>query len=201
MADVRCQKSLNSEERRGLIMLIYWHIFLAFFIPGIVGYGGGPPSIPLVEHEVVDRYHWLTREEFADVVAMGNALPGPIATKMAGYIGYEVGGWMGATVGLFATVAPSLIIMLGLVSWLYRHKESPRVKRMSSWVKPTIAVLLAILAYEFLAEAFVNTTLGGIGWLQTLAIAVISYLLLEIRKVHPALVIALTLGYGAVFLS
>ncbi|WP_373308348.1 chromate transporter, partial [Virgibacillus salexigens] len=33
--------------------MIYWEIFLAFFIPGILGYGGGPASIPLVENEVV----------------------------------------------------------------------------------------------------------------------------------------------------
>jgi chromate transport protein ChrA len=72
--------------------LLYWEIFMAFFIPGIVGYGGGPASIPLIHFEVVHRYGWLTVEEFGDVLALGNALPGPIATKMAGYIGYEIGG-------------------------------------------------------------------------------------------------------------
>ena len=64
--------------------MIYWQIFLAFFIPGIVGYGGGPASIPLIEHEVVDRYGWLTVQEFSEVLALGNSLPGPIATKLAG---------------------------------------------------------------------------------------------------------------------
>ena len=63
--------------------MIYVEIFLAFFIPGIVGYGGGPASIPLIEYEVVERYGWLTVDEFAEVLALGNALPGPIATKMA----------------------------------------------------------------------------------------------------------------------
>ncbi|MGG3921187.1 chromate transporter, partial [Geobacillus thermodenitrificans] len=43
--------------------MIYWHLFLAFFWPGILGYGGGPASIPLVEHEVVDRYQWMTVNE------------------------------------------------------------------------------------------------------------------------------------------
>lgn len=61
-------------------MMIYWEIFLAFFIPGILGYGGGPASIPLVENEVVHRYGWLSVSEFSEVLALGNALPGPIAT-------------------------------------------------------------------------------------------------------------------------
>lgn len=63
--------------------MIYWQLFLAFFIPGILGYGGGPASIPLVEHEVVENYEWMTTQEFSEVVALGNSLPGPIATKMA----------------------------------------------------------------------------------------------------------------------
>lgn len=44
--------------------MIYWEIFLSFFIPAILGYGGGPDSIPLVEHEVVDTYGWMTIAEF-----------------------------------------------------------------------------------------------------------------------------------------
>ena len=68
-----------------------WQLFLAFFRVGMLGYGGGPSSIPLVHQEVVKKYGWMDDDEFADVLALGNTLPGPIATKMAGYIGYRVG--------------------------------------------------------------------------------------------------------------
>jgi chromate transporter len=61
-------------------------LFFAFFRVGMLGYGGGPSSIPLVHKEVVEKYKWMNDDEFADVLALGNALPGPIATKMAGYI-------------------------------------------------------------------------------------------------------------------
>ena len=76
--------------------MIYWQLFLAFFIPNIVGYGGGPAIIPLIENEVVGTYGWMTHQGFAETLALGNALPSPIATKMAGYIGYRVGGVLGA---------------------------------------------------------------------------------------------------------
>src|SRR4051794_1075858 len=105
--------------------MIYWQIFLAFFIPGILGYGGGPASIPLIENEVVDRYGWLTVNEFSEALALGNALPGPIATKMAGYIGFQQGGILGAVIGVFATVGPSLILMIALLRLLMKYKESP----------------------------------------------------------------------------
>ena len=176
--------------------MIYWHIFLAFFIPGIVGYGGGPASIPLVENEVVGRYGWLSVTEFSEVLAMGNALPGPIATKMAGYIGFQQGGIFGAAIGIFATVAPSLILMIILLSVLYSHKDSPKVKRMTNYVRPTIAVLLGVMTLNFFTTAY-----EGIGILQTLILIVASFILLEKWKVHPAFVIVGALAYGAVFLA
>lgn len=175
--------------------MIYWHIFLAFFIPGIVGYGGGPASIPLVENEVVDRYGWMTVPEFSEVLAIGNALPGPIATKMAGYIGYEQGGILGAVVGIFATVAPSLIIMIVLLGVLYRFKDSPKVKRMTNYIRPIIAVLLGVMTFNFFFNSYIDT-----GIMQTIFLIVASYLLLEKWKVHPAYVITASLAYGGLFL-
>jgi chromate transporter len=176
--------------------MIFWEIFVAFFIPGILGYGGGPASIPLVENEVVDRYGWLTTEQFSEVLALGNALPGPIATKMAGYIGYQEGGALGAIVGVFATVAPSLILMIALLGILYKFKDSPKVKRMTLLIRPTIAVLLGIMAYEFFVTSY-----EGAGLIQTVLLVVVSFILLEKVKVHPALVIVGALGYGAIFLG
>ncbi|GAB3794560.1 chromate resistance efflux protein ChrA [Virgibacillus kimchii] len=176
-------------------MMKYWEIFQAFFIPGILGYGGGPASIPLIENEVVIRFEWMTVQEFSEVLALGNALPGPIATKMAGYIGYEVGGVLGAAVGVFATVAPSLILMIGLLSILLKYKDSPKVKRLTLYVRPIIAILLGLMAWRFFFESY-----EGIGIWQTVILTVISYLLIERVKVHPAYIIAGALVYGGFFL-
>ncbi|KIL49952.1 chromate transporter [Jeotgalibacillus soli] len=176
--------------------MIYWELFLAFFIPGILGYGGGPASIPLVENEVVGRYGWMTTQEFSEVLALGNSLPGPIATKMAGYIGFMEGGVLGAGVALFATVAPSLILMVLLLGLIMKFKDSPRVKQMSTLVRPTIAVLLGVMTWGFFADAIEAT-----GTTQTIVLAVISFVLMERFKVHPAIVIAGALLYGAIFLG
>ncbi|GAA0445457.1 chromate resistance efflux protein ChrA [Lentibacillus halophilus] len=175
--------------------MIFWKIFLAFFIPGILGYGGGPASIPLVENEVVQRYGWMSVQEFSEVLALSNSLPGPIATKMAGYIGYETAGIPGAVTGVFATVAPSLILMIVLVGILFKYKESPKIKRMTLYVRPVIAVLLGVMALQFFVESY-----QGIGWLQTALLIGVSYLLMERINIHPAFVIAGALLYGGFLL-
>lgn len=176
--------------------MIYIKIFLAFFIPGILGYGGGPASIPLIENEVVDEYGWMTVNEFSEVLAIGNALPGPVATKMAGYIGYTQGGVLGAVVGVFATVAPSLILMLGLLGLLMKYKEAPRVKRLTIVVRPVIAVLLGVMTYDFFQSSY-----SDIGSLQTIMIGGIAYILMERLKIHPVYVIVAALIYGALVLA
>lgn len=176
--------------------MIYWKLFLAFLIPGLVGYGGGPASIPLVENEVVKHYGWMSVSEFSEMLAIANALPGPIATKLAGYVGYQQAGVLGVLVAEFASVAPSLILMLGLLGLLYKFKNSPKVKRMTLYIRPTIAVLLGIMAYSFFAESF-----KGVGSWQTALLAVASFLLMEKWKIHPAYVILASLVYGAVFLG
>lgn len=176
--------------------MIYIQIFLAFFIPGIIGYGGGPASIPLIENEVVDTYGWMTTAEFSDTLAIGNALPGPIATKMAAYIGYEQAGVLGAVIAIVATIGPSLLLMLLLLGLLYRNRNSPRVKRLSSFVLPAIAILMANLTFDFF-----STSVEVIKWLPTIIIAVASYFALERFKIHPALVIAVGLIIGGLFLK
>ena len=173
--------------------MIYWQIFLAFFIPGVLGYGGGPASIPLVENEVVGTYGWMSTQEFSEVVAVGNSLPGPIATKMAAYIGYSEAGILGSVIALFATIAPSIILMLLLMAILMKYKDRPEIANITKVIRPVIAVLLGVMTWSFFKESFVN-----LNSVYTLILIIGSYLLLEKLKLHPAIVIMLALATGAI---
>lgn len=176
--------------------MIYWQIFMANFMANLLGYGGGPASIPLLEYEVVHRYGWFTVSEFSEMVALGNGLPGPIATKLAGYIGYEMGGVLGAAVALFGTVAPSLIMMIALLGLLLKYKDSPKVKRLTQFVRPTIAVLLGVMTYNFFFDSF-----EGSGLVHTAIIGIVSLIALEKFKLSPVYVVLGALTYGAIFLG
>jgi len=166
-----------------------WNLFAAFFRVGILGYGGGPSSIPLVEAEAVRHYNWLSSEEFIDVLAMGNALPGPIATKMAAYIGYKVSGVTGSVVAVMALIGPTWIAMIGLFTVLNLFKESPVVQGMIAAVRPVIVVLLLQLVVDLTPRSVT----GGV----TVAIAVIAAALLFFHRLHPALVVLAALVFGA----
>ena len=70
-------------------------LLLGFGRVGLFGFGGGQAMIPLMEQECVQQAEWMNSEEFIDALAMGNALPGPIAIKMAAMVGWKVGGHWG----------------------------------------------------------------------------------------------------------
>lgn len=175
--------------------MIYLELFWVFFITNLLGYGGGPATIPLVQREVVETFGWLTEAQFSETLAMGNALPGPIATKMAGFIGFEMGGVFGAVVALLGTVVPSLLLMILLMGILLRHKDSPQVKKLSLYVRPTIAVLLGLIVIQNTLSSWAT-----IGFIHFLALSAGTYLTLERFKLHPTFVIAGALLYGAFLL-
>ncbi|SEL72636.1 chromate transporter [Paenibacillus sp. cl141a] len=171
----------------------YIELTLGMFRTGILGYGGGPSVIPLIRHEAVVRYGWLSDDEFGEVLALANALPGPIATKMAAYLGYREKGVLGAVVAVLAHILPTCIAMIALLSAVTFLSSSKVVAGMIAGVTPVIAVMLGTMAYEFGEKA-----VKGLGIYAGIGFFVLSFLLLESIQIHPALVIMLFLAYGTV---
>lgn len=160
---------------------------------GVLGYGGGPSVIPLIRHDAVKRYQWLSDEEFGEILALANALPGPIATKMAAYLGYKRKGAWGAAYAVLMHIFPSVLAMLLLLSAVQILAGSRVVKGMIATVSPVIAVMLGVMAYEFAKKG-----IQGLGITAGILFMLLALLLLEVLEVHPALVIVLFLSYGAI---
>ena len=169
---VRPKKALQSD------------ISLAFFRIGMLGFGGGPSSIPLVHQEVVKKYKWMDEEEFGDTLALANTMPGPIATKMAGYIGYRIAGFWGCVNALLASVIPTVVLMILLLGFLQSFKDSPRVQGMTAAVIPVVAVMLALMTWDFIKKS--GETFG---WWKACLLLVLAVVLMELLHIHPAIII------------
>ncbi|MFC0271968.1 chromate transporter [Metabacillus herbersteinensis] len=161
-----------------------FQLFLAFFRVGMLGYGGGPSSIPLVHKEVVNKYKWMNDDEFADVLALANTLPGPIATKMSGYIGYRVAGVVGMINATLATIVPTILLMIILLTSIASIKDLAWVQGMTKAVVPVVGVMLAVLTWDFIKKS--QTSLG---WVKAVLLFGLSYLFIELLGLHPAFLI------------
>lgn len=171
---------------------IYGELLLAMLRTGILGYGGGPSVVPLLRYEAVTRYRWLDDDEFGEVLAVANALPGPIMTKLAAYLGYRLKGVPGATLAVLAHILPTCVAMVALLSTIRFLSSSKVVAGMIAAVTPVVCVMLGMMAYEFAEKAVkgLGKVAGGICFL-------LSFLLLQCVHLHPALVIVVFVAYGA----
>ncbi|QQE81478.1 chromate transporter [Alicyclobacillus sp. SO9] len=171
------------------------HVLWGFFVANILGYGGGPSSIPLMQVQIVHHYHWMNNTQFANVLALGNALPGPIATKIAAFVGYGASGWAGFFIAIAATVLPSCLGLIVLLKILNKYRTSSVVKGMTALVQPVIAILMVLLTWEIGRDA-----VHGIGVLQSVIIAAVALWVIHFKKWHPAFVIVAAFVYGGIVL-
>jgi chromate transporter len=173
-------------------------LLVSFTRAGVFGFGGGPSMIPLVQVEVVDIRGWLTHTEFLDAFAFGNALPGPIATKLAGYVGYQVAGVAGAAVALLAITAPTIVAMIALASLYARYQHHALVRDFLGGVRPVVVALLAVVVWDFIMPALSPTRSPASEWPLWLMAAIALAATLR-TTVHPALLIVLGGAAGLVF--
>jgi chromate transporter len=169
-----------------------WGLFWTFFKVGILAYGGGPSMIPLMEQEVVQSQKWMSIPEFTDVLALGNALPGPIATKMALAVGYRIEGMTGGFIALFGLLLPSTILMLAVLLFFLALKDSPRMHSMLRGMRPAVMALLFITAYDVGKDSVIS--------IPTAIIGIATFFIFLFTKLHPAIALLLSGLIGLLFL-
>ncbi len=194
-------------------MILLWQIFVLFTRVAMFSWGGGPASLALMQRETTtatwtppgqtDPVPWITPDEFADAVAIGNAIPGPIAPQVSAYVGYKLAGVAGAVAAAVGTVIPTTLLMLILIVFFFGIKDSKPVKAMLQAVRPVVVGLLLWTAYDMANNVFGAQKLGWgqaltQGWDKLLFTAG-AFVLLTFTKINPAIVILGTAALGFVF--
>jgi chromate transporter len=174
-------------------------IFILFSRVALFSWGGGPASLALMQRETTTA-GWVDSAEFADAVAAGNALPGPIAPQVSAFVGYKLAGIPGAIVAVTGTVLPTTLLMLLMVIYFFGVKDSPAVKAMLQAVRPVVVGLLLWTAYDMANGVFSAKKLGWTGALlggwDKVFIVIAAFALLTLTKVNPVFIILGSAAFG-----
>ncbi len=172
--------------------MLYLQLFLTFFKIGVFGFGGGYAMISLIQAEVVTEHGWITASQFADIIAISQITPGPIAINSATYIGYTATGsvW-GSALATLGVCAPSLIIMLIASRFYLKMKDNPYVAQVMKALRPVVIGLILSAALMLL------TPDNFIDWKSYAIFGLV--LVAAIRKVNPILLIVLAGLAGYLF--
>jgi chromate transporter len=153
--------------------------------------GGGYVMLPMLQKEFVEKYHWLTNQEFLDAIAIGQITPGPL-TVMNAVIGYKISGLIGAVLAMISSYLPCIIIVTLVAKYYYDYRESIIVQSSFKGIKPAVIGLLSAVAISLGNTALVDPS--------TFGIAVISFAVIAFTKTDPSFVIVGAGILGAVLL-
>lgn len=156
-----------------------------FFRIGGTSFGGPAVYIAIMEDEFVRRRRWLSPQQFGDLVGASNLIPGPNATEVALYIGYQRAGILGMLAAAVAYISPSAVIS-GLLAWGYvRYGALPALTPLLSGIKPAVIAILAGALLRLLpsvlcglqqwliAAAVVGASLAGCAEVPTFFVAAV----------------------------
>lgn len=158
-------------------------LLFAFVRIGLGAFGGGTSVIQLIQHEVVETHGWLAPTEMAEVVALAEMTPGPIAVNAATFTGYRMAGVVGAGVATLAVLLPAIFFLSIFVVLRRASRRKFWAKKLAQALEPGILALIAAAIWS-LGRATIH------GW-PTVLFAAASFLslLLGREKIHPALLI------------
>ena len=135
-----------------------FELYSAFFRIGLFTFGGGYAMLPMLQREVVNKYHWATDEELLDCYAIGQCTPGIIAVNTATYVGYPRRGVLGGIVATLGVVSPSLVIITVVAIALSQFMGNPYVARAFAGIRVAVAALIAASVVKLAKKSVTDVT-------------------------------------------
>jgi chromate transporter len=163
---------------------------LVFVEISLTMFGGGYAMIAAINHQLVDKLHWLPGREFSDAIALSQITPGPIATAAA-FIGYRIAGVAGSAVAMASIFLPSFALTLLASRFLARFGERPAVRSaIAALSATTVGLIFAAAASLARTGGFLALSAGAwpvvLGW----GLAAAGTAVLLIWRVNPLWVLA-----------
>jgi chromate transporter len=157
-----------------------------FFRMGLTAFGGPAAHIAMFHDEVVTRRGWLSDEQFLDLLAATNLIPGPNSTEMTMHIGYERAGWRGLIAGGASFITPAFAIVTVLAALYVRYGTTPAAQSLLYGIQPVVIAII-VQAIWLLGRKAMTTALMG-----SVAVAALGLYFLNVNE------LLLLLGGGLV---
>lgn len=131
-------------------------LFLAFFKIGSLSIGGGYAILPLIQQDMVENYHWLSQQDFMNLITLSQMTPGPIAINSSTFVGMRMGGVLGAIVATIGCVIIGVIISIGLYRFFQKHKDNHKINYVFMGMRSVSVGLIAASSISIFVAALTH---------------------------------------------
>ena len=149
-------QQLQTEPKTPLLLEGLGEAFITFFKIGLFTLGGGYAMIPIIEAEVVDKRHWVSREVFMDLIAVAQSCPGVFAINISTFIGYKLKKRRGAITCAVGTALPSFLIILAIAMFFHQFQDNPVVAAIFRGIRPAVVALIAVPTFNLAKSAKIS---------------------------------------------
>lgn len=132
--------------------MIYVRLFLSFCKVGLLGFGGGLAIVRLI-YDSVQPFLDMSRETFANIVAISQITPGPLAVNTATYVGFVAAGIPGSLAATLGVVVPEFIIMSIVCRMITRFKDNKYLQGAISGIRPATIGLIGAAAVTLIGPS------------------------------------------------
>lgn len=164
-------------------MSILIELFIVFFKLGAFTIGGGIAMLPLLQNTLINEKKWFTKEEFMDIVAVCQSLPGVVAINMATYVGYKKKGLIGSVVSTFGVTIPSFTMILIIARFITSLGDNGVLMGAMAGLRAAALGMVVVALIQLMPAAIKNK------W--AMLAAVVAFVLIAVLKVNTAYVILL----------
>lgn len=151
----------NFAEANDIVIMnsMYFKLFFTFLKIGAFTFGGGWAMISIMEREIVYKRKWISNEDFVDLLAIAQSLPGILAVNIAASLGDRMRGLKGSLVAALGTILPSFIIILLIAIFLTPDmiKENETINSIFKGIRPCVVALI-------IAPVVTTARSAKIGW-------------------------------------
>ncbi|MDE6272451.1 MAG: chromate transporter [Muribaculaceae bacterium] len=139
-SDASESSSASPRKNRGEVL----QLFLSFFKIGLFTFGGGWAMISIIEREIVDKFHWIERDDFLDLLAVAQSLPGILAVNIATAVGDKLHGMKGSAMATLGCILPSFLIILAIAIFLTPDmiKNNHTLSAIFMGIRPAVVALI-----------------------------------------------------------
>lgn len=163
-------------------------MFFTFCKIGTFTLGGGYAMLPIMQREVVEKHGWLTQEEFLDVLAVAQSMPGLFAINMASHIGIKHSGVKSGIICSLGVALPSIIAILLIAMFFQTFKDNIYVEKIFLGIRPAVVALIASPCFSMARAAHLAVS--------NIWIPIVSCLLITCFGISPVWIVLAALIAG-----
>ena len=165
-------------------------LFLTFFKVAMITHGGVYAMIGVIQDEIVNKQKLLDDDEYMELIGLCQTFPGPLAMSSSLFVGYRLGGVIGAFACLLGALLPPFIMIFILANFFMNFEHNIYVRYILDGIDAVVPMIVLMAVFNF-SKKLPKTLHNGI-------VALIALIALEVFHVNPAFIVIVSALYGII---